>query len=42
MADTVSASAEELARAYADCLERVAGAYPDQWYNFYDFWNVRT
>ena len=37
-----AASAEELARAYAGCLERVAGAYPDQWYNFYDFWNVRT
>jgi len=27
-----------LARAYARCLENTVRRYPDQWYNFYDFW----
>jgi predicted LPLAT superfamily acyltransferase len=27
-----------LADAYATALEAVVRRYPDQWYNFYDFW----
>jgi predicted LPLAT superfamily acyltransferase len=27
-----------LADAYASALEAVVRQYPDQWYNFYDFW----
>ena len=27
-----------LADAYAAALEAVVRQYPDQWYNFYDFW----
>ena len=37
-----SGSADEkvqaLAKDYAAVLERVAKAYPDQWFNFFDFW----
>jgi predicted LPLAT superfamily acyltransferase len=29
---------QALADAYSAVLERVARAYPDQWFNFYDFW----
>ena len=29
---------QSLADAYATRLEAVVRAYPDQWYNFYDFW----
>ena len=29
---------QALAEDYASVLERVAKAYPDQWFNFYDFW----
>ena len=29
---------QALAEDYAAVLERVAKAYPDQWFNFYDFW----
>ena len=29
---------QALADAYAAALERVARQYPDQWFNFYDFW----
>jgi predicted LPLAT superfamily acyltransferase len=29
---------QSLAQAYASALEQVARQYPDQWYNFYDFW----
>ena len=29
---------QALAQSFADSLERVAREYPDQWYNFYDFW----
>jgi predicted LPLAT superfamily acyltransferase len=29
---------QELAAAYAAALEKVVRRYPDQWYNFYDFW----
>ncbi|MBR1872247.1 MAG: lysophospholipid acyltransferase family protein [Bacteroidales bacterium] len=32
-------SAEALARSYAGALESVVRRYPDQWFNFYDFWN---
>lgn len=28
----------QLAEAYAACLERMLHRFPDQWYNFYDFW----
>ena len=27
-----------MAAAYAACLESIVRKYPDQWYNFYDFW----
>lgn len=29
---------ESLAREYVAALEKVVRQYPDQWYNFYDFW----
>ena len=29
---------QDLADAYASRLEAVVRTYPDQWYNFYDFW----
>ena len=29
---------QSLAQAYASALEEVARKYPDQWFNFYDFW----
>ena len=29
---------QELAASYAAALEKVVRRYPDQWYNFYDFW----
>lgn len=29
---------EQLAKKYAEELERLVRQYPDQWYNFYDFW----
>jgi predicted LPLAT superfamily acyltransferase len=29
---------QALADAYARRLEEVVRLYPDQWYNFYDFW----
>lgn len=32
------AKVESMARAYASVLEKVARQYPDQWFNFYDFW----
>lgn len=35
---TVQDKVQSLADTYAACLERVARAYPDQWFNFYDFW----
>lgn len=31
-------SAQEMADAYAAVLERVTRQYPDQWFNFFDFW----
>ena len=34
----VGAGREALADAYSATLERVARRYPNQWYNFYDFW----
>ena len=29
---------QALADAYAARLEAIVRAYPDQWYNFFDFW----
>jgi predicted LPLAT superfamily acyltransferase len=29
---------QAMADAYAAALEAVVRWYPDQWYNFYDFW----
>ncbi len=29
-----------LAQAYADALEETVRRYPDQWFNFYDFWHA--
>ncbi len=29
---------QALASSYAACLEKVAREWPDQWFNFYDFW----
>ncbi len=31
---------EQLANAYVRELERIVSRYPDQWYNYYEFWNV--
>lgn len=28
----------QLARRYADCLERMLSRYPEQWYNYFEFW----
>ena len=33
-----AAKAQALADAYAAALESVTRQYPDQWFNFYDFW----
>ncbi len=33
---------QALAGAYAQVLESVVRQYPDQWYNFYDFWRHET
>lgn len=33
-----SAKVQSMAQAYANALESVARQYPDQWFNFYDFW----
>ena len=33
---------QALAGAYAQVLESVVREYPDQWYNFYDFWGHET
>ncbi len=35
---TAQQKMQALAHAYAACLEKVTRAYPDQWFNFYDFW----
>ena len=32
------AKVESMAKAYASILERVTRQYPDQWFNFFDFW----
>ena len=32
------AKVRSLAQSYASALEKVARKYPDQWFNFYDFW----
>jgi predicted LPLAT superfamily acyltransferase len=31
--------AERMARAYAASIDSVLALYPDQWFNFYEFWN---
>ena len=31
-------SVQALAQAYAAEVEAVVRQWPDQWYNFYDFW----
>jgi len=36
--ESTAQKVQALADAYAASLERVARAYPDQWFNFYDFW----
>ena len=33
---------QALAAAYAQVLETVVREYPDQWYNFFDFWHHET
>jgi len=30
---------EQIAHAYVSELERMLAMYPEQWYNYYDFWN---
>lgn len=35
-------TAESLLADYTQSLERVVRKYPRQWFNFYDFWNIRT
>lgn len=34
-------SAGELLKEYAGSLEREVRLHPEQWYNYYDFWNLR-
>ena len=36
--ETSQGRVQDLADAYASRLEAVVRQYPDQWYNFYDFW----
>ena len=36
--ETKQARIQSLADAYAARLEAIVRAYPDQWYNFFDFW----
>jgi len=33
-------SAEELRDSYIHTLENILKEYPEQWFNYYDFWNV--
>lgn len=33
-----NAKVQSLAQSFASALERVARQYPDQWFNFFDFW----
>jgi len=35
----VRKQSEQIATAYAQELETVLRKYPEQWFNFYDFWN---
>jgi len=30
---------EQLSKAYVDVLEKTVREYPDQWYNYFEFWN---
>jgi predicted LPLAT superfamily acyltransferase len=36
---TVNEKIDDLARNYVSELERILEKYPEQWYNFYKFWN---
>lgn len=36
--NTLYQRAETLAREYADFLEKTVRKYPDQWFNYYEFW----
>jgi predicted LPLAT superfamily acyltransferase len=31
--------AEAMARRYAACIDKVLKEYPEQWFNYYEFWN---
>ncbi|MCM1176838.1 MAG: hypothetical protein NC308_04630 [Clostridium sp.] len=33
---------EEIFRAYVNSLEAIVRKYPEQWFNYYDFWNMYT
>lgn len=33
---------ESLLEQYAKSLERIVAKYPRQWFNFYDFWNIKN
>lgn len=35
-------SEEELFLSYAESLETMVRKYPEQWFNYYDFWNLYT
>ena len=40
VADTASGGGFELARQYVNVLEEVVKKYPEQWFNYYKFWNA--
>ncbi|MBX2923497.1 MAG: lipid A biosynthesis acyltransferase [Chitinophagaceae bacterium] len=33
-----AAAAQKMVNDFAGCMERTARQYPEQWYNYYDFW----
>lgn len=37
---TASENVEALTRSYVKCLEEILKQYPEQWFNYYDFWNL--
>jgi len=37
---SIRSKAESMARAYASILEDIVKKYPEQWFNFYNFWKI--
>lgn len=38
-AKMVETNLEEMIKEYAEVLEKIVKRYPEQWFNYYDFWN---